>query len=89
MFNICLCGSAYSTDAQFGSHCLLWSRSFHVSNAHPAVVWINHAEAKIHRLDGDHELEVELHSHTSLQRLHYTRNLMKSAITARSRGHGI
>jgi stalled ribosome rescue protein Dom34 len=44
-----------------------------VTNGYHAVVWINHAEAKIHRFDGQHELEMDLHSHTSLQRLHHTR----------------
>ncbi len=44
-----------------------------MSKGYHAVVWINHAEAKIHRFDEDHELAMDLHSHTSLQRLHHTR----------------
>jgi hypothetical protein len=44
-----------------------------VSNGCHAVVWINHAEAKICRFGGDKQREVDLHSHTSLQRLHHSR----------------
>jgi pyruvate dehydrogenase complex dehydrogenase (E1) component len=44
-----------------------------VSNGFHAVVWISHAEAKIYRFSGDKEVQVDLHSHTSLQRLHHSR----------------
>jgi hypothetical protein len=45
-----------------------------VSNGYHAVVWINHAEAKVYRFRGENEPEeVDLHSHTSLQRLHHGR----------------
>jgi hypothetical protein len=46
-----------------------------VNNGYHAVVWINHAEAKVYRFRGENqpELEVDLHSHTSLQRLHHRR----------------
>ncbi len=36
-----------------------------------AVVWVNHAEAKVYRFSGDEESESDIHSHTSLQRLHH------------------
>jgi len=42
-----------------------------VSNDYHAVVWVNHAEAKVCRFKGNEESESDVHSHTSLQRLHH------------------
>ncbi len=36
-----------------------------------ALVWIDHSEAKVFRFTGDEKTEVDVHSHTSLQRLHH------------------
>lgn len=44
-----------------------------MSNVYHAIVWVNHSEAKVYRFSGDKESEADLHSHTSLQRLHHTR----------------
>ncbi len=38
-----------------------------------AVVWLDHSEAKVLRFSEDEESEVDVHSHTSLQRLHHRR----------------
>jgi stalled ribosome rescue protein Dom34 len=48
-------------------------RRFHVSDVHHAVVWLDHSEAKVFRFDGALESEADIHSHTSLQRLHHRR----------------
>jgi stalled ribosome rescue protein Dom34 len=42
-----------------------------VDHDHHAVVWLDHSEAKIFRFASDEEAEVQVHSHTSLQRLHH------------------
>ena len=42
-----------------------------MANGNYAVVWLNHAEAKVCRFDGYDESESDVHSHTSLQRLHH------------------
>ncbi len=42
-----------------------------MSGSHHAVVWIDHAEAKVFRFSGDEDTEVDLHSHVSVQRLHH------------------
>jgi stalled ribosome rescue protein Dom34 len=42
-----------------------------VPNSHHAVVWLDHTEAKVFRFNGDENSEIDLHSHTSLQRLHH------------------
>ena len=44
-----------------------------MTNGYHAVIWINHAEAKICRFSAVQESEVDLHSHTSLQGLHHCR----------------
>ena len=44
-----------------------------MTNGYHAVIWINHAEAKICRFSANQESEVDLHSHTSLQGLHHSR----------------
>ena len=44
-----------------------------MSDAYHAIVWVNHAEAKVYRFCGDEDVEADLHSHTSLQRLHHSR----------------
>jgi hypothetical protein len=36
-----------------------------------AIVWIDHSEAKVCRFGATDDSEVEVHSHTSLQRLHH------------------
>jgi stalled ribosome rescue protein Dom34 len=36
-----------------------------------AIVWIDHSEAKVCRFGGTEDSEVDVHSHTSLQRLHH------------------
>jgi len=45
-----------------------------VSEPHHAVVWLDHSEAKVFRFGADEESEVDMHSHTSLQRLHHGRD---------------
>ena len=40
-----------------------------MSDAYHAVVWLDHSEAKVIRFDGAEESEVDIHAHTSLQRL--------------------
>lgn len=42
-----------------------------VNGFHHAVVWIDHSGAKVFRFSGQEETEVDVHSHTSLQRLHH------------------
>jgi stalled ribosome rescue protein Dom34 len=42
-----------------------------VNGSHHAVVWIDHSGAKVFRFSGDEDTEVDVHSHTSLQRLHH------------------
>jgi hypothetical protein len=42
-----------------------------MTNGYRAVVWVNHSEAKVYRFSGDEESESDVHSHTSLQRLHH------------------
>jgi stalled ribosome rescue protein Dom34 len=44
-----------------------------VSDIYHAVVWLDHTEAKVFRFDGAEESEVDIHTHTSLQRLHHRR----------------
>jgi hypothetical protein len=44
-----------------------------VSNIYHAVVWLDHTEAKVFRFDGAAESEVDIHTHTSLERLHHRR----------------
>ncbi len=39
-----------------------------------AIIWIDHSEAKVYRFSGNTESEVQLHAHTSLQRLHHRRD---------------
>jgi hypothetical protein len=38
-----------------------------------AIVWIDHSAATVARFRGPEESDVEIHSHTSLQRLHHLR----------------
>ena len=44
-----------------------------MSHDYHAVIWIDHTEAKVYRFSGDTASEADLHSHTSLQRLHHSR----------------
>jgi len=44
-----------------------------VSDGYHAVVWLDHSEAKVFRFDGAEKSEADIHSHTSLQRLHHRR----------------
>ncbi len=44
-----------------------------MSDIHHAVVWLDHTEAKVFRFDGAAESEADIHTHTSLQRLHHRR----------------
>jgi stalled ribosome rescue protein Dom34 len=44
-----------------------------VSDFRHAIVWIDHSEATVARFRGYEESDVEVHSHTSLQRLHHLR----------------
>ncbi len=44
-----------------------------MSNFHHAIVWIDHSEATVSRFRGSDESDVDVHSHTSLQRLHHRR----------------
>ena len=44
-----------------------------MSQLHHAIVWIDHREAKVCRFTGNEESEVQVNSHTSLQRLHHRR----------------
>ena len=44
-----------------------------MSQLHHAIVWIDHREAKVYRFTRDDESEVQVNSHTSLQRLHHRR----------------
>jgi hypothetical protein len=37
-----------------------------------AVVWLNHAEANVYRFNGTEHSELDVHTHTSLQRLHHS-----------------
>lgn len=43
-----------------------------MNDYHHAIVWLDHSEAKVYRFGGDQDTEVDIHSHTSLQRLHHT-----------------
>jgi hypothetical protein len=38
-----------------------------------AIIWIDHSEATVARFRGPEESDVEIHSHSSLQRLHHLR----------------
>ncbi len=38
---------------------------------HHAIVWIDHSGAKVFRFSGEGETEIDMHSHTALQRLHH------------------
>ena len=38
---------------------------------HHALIWIDHSEAKVFRFSDHEETRVDVHSHTSLQRLHH------------------
>jgi stalled ribosome rescue protein Dom34 len=42
-----------------------------MSHFHHAIVWINHQEAKVYRFGASDASEVQVHTHTSLQRLHH------------------
>jgi len=42
-----------------------------VSDFNHAIVWIDHSEATVARFRGTEESDVDVHSHTSLQRLHH------------------
>jgi stalled ribosome rescue protein Dom34 len=44
-----------------------------MSDFRHAIVWIDHSEATVARFRGPEESDVEIHSHTSLQRLHHLR----------------
>jgi len=44
-----------------------------MSNDYHAVVWLDHSEAKIFRFGADESAQIDVHSHTSLQRLHHSR----------------
>ena len=44
-----------------------------MSDFRHAIVWIDHSEATVQRFRGNDESDVEVHSHTSLQRLHHAR----------------
>ena len=44
-----------------------------MSNICHAVVWVDHSEARVFRFGEEDDSEVDIHSHTSLQRLHHTR----------------
>jgi stalled ribosome rescue protein Dom34 len=44
-----------------------------MSNIRHAVVWLDHSEAKVFRFSGGEDSEIDIHSHTSLQRLHHRR----------------
>jgi stalled ribosome rescue protein Dom34 len=44
-----------------------------LNDAHHAVVWIDHSEAKIFRFGTNDDPEIDIHSHTSLQRLHHSK----------------
>ncbi len=44
-----------------------------MSDGYHAVVWLDHSEAKVFRFDGAEKSEADIHSHTSLQRLHHRR----------------
>jgi stalled ribosome rescue protein Dom34 len=44
-----------------------------MSQLHHAIVWIDHREAKVCRFSANEESEVQVNSHTSLQRLHHRR----------------
>lgn len=45
-----------------------------MNDVYHAVVWLDHSEAKVFRFDGAEESEVDIHSHSSLQRLHHRRD---------------
>jgi len=42
-----------------------------MSPLHHAIVWIDHREAKVYRIIGNDESQVQVNSHHSLQRLHH------------------
>ncbi len=44
-----------------------------MSNFNHAIVWVDHSEATVSRFRGNEESDLEVHSHTSLQRLHHLR----------------
>jgi stalled ribosome rescue protein Dom34 len=44
-----------------------------MSGNYHAVVWVDHGEAKVYRFDREAVEEIDIHSHTSLQRLHHQR----------------
>ncbi len=45
-----------------------------MNQSNHAIIWIDHSEAKVYRFSGNTESEVQLHAHTSLQRLHHRRD---------------
>jgi stalled ribosome rescue protein Dom34 len=49
-----------------------------VSGFHHAVIWIDQSEAKVFRLSGDKDIEVDVHGSVSLQRLHPVRGTPKA-----------
>jgi stalled ribosome rescue protein Dom34 len=44
-----------------------------MSDQNHAIVWIDHSEARILRFGAGDVFETDVHSHTSLQRLHHSR----------------
>lgn len=44
-----------------------------MSDVNHAIVWVDHSEAKVFRFSADEESRLDIHSHTSLQRLHHLR----------------
>jgi len=44
-----------------------------VTNFHLAIVWMDHREATVSRFRGTEEIDLDVHSHTSLQHLHHRR----------------
>ena len=45
-----------------------------MSTSNHAVVWVDHDEAKVYRVDNAEPSHVRLHSHASVQRLHHRQN---------------
>lgn len=43
-----------------------------MNNGNHAVVWVNHSEAKVYRFNDTEQSESDVHTHTSLQRLHHS-----------------
>ncbi len=42
-----------------------------MNDSHHAIVWIDHSEATVSLFRGNEQSDVDIHSHTSLQRLHH------------------